>query len=442
MDVGSRVAFSPDGQQLAFLRRSPDQQEMALVIANADGTGERKVATRKSPAEFTGGPAWSPDGRVIALGSEAVVVAVNVRDGKETTFSSKQWLEGVGRVAWLPGGRGLVLSAYDQEHHSQIWYLAYPSGENRRVTNDMNDYRSVSVTADGKALVTVFTKSIITRLWMISQGEWRHAWEIDPGTSEADGWLGFSWMPDGRILYTSRSGGESKLWITDRDGSNPKEFPVAAAAGLGVSACPDGRYILFSSEGHIARVDADGGNLKYLTTGGQHFDFLPRCSPDGQWVVYLSTRADEGTLWKLPIDGGTPVQLRDNPTVRFAISPDGKSIACTGSDAPHQPMKLIVLPIQGGPPSKTFDVPPGILIGLDWARDGRSLTFSTNLKDGSNIWAQPLAGGAPKQLTEFETDRIFSLAWSPDGKRLAFVRYPGSTTSDAVLISSFEGSEK
>jgi hypothetical protein len=312
----------------------------------------------------------------------------------------------------------------------------------RRITNDTNDYSGVSVTADAKALVTVSTKSFF-RLWMVPQGEWSHAREINPGTSELDGWYGFSWMPDGRILYTSQPSGKWNLWVMDGDGSNPREFPVAAPVGLGVSACPDGRYILFSSEDHIVRVDSECGNLKRLTTGDQHFDFDPRCSPDGQWVLYLSTRADQCTLWKISIDGGTPVQLRDKETLSFAISPDGKWIACTGSDDPNQPMKLIVLPIQGGLPSKTFGAPPGLGLGaLDWAPDGRSLTFSARQKGVSKVWTQPLAGGPPKQLTDFETDRIFSLAWSPDGKRLAFVRYPGSTTSDAVLISSFEGSEK
>jgi len=280
---------------------------------------------------------------------------------------------------------------------------------------------------------------------MVPQGEWSHAREISPGTSEQDGKFGFSWMPDGRLLFittpTSTYGGESKLWVMDRDGSNPKEFPVAAPGPVDVSACPDGRYILFSSPSHIARVDSEGGNLKHLTSGDQHFDFNPRCSPDGQWVVYLSTQANRRTLWKIPIDGGTPVELRDKETMWFAISPDGKWIACTGSEDPNQPRKLIVLPIQGGPSSKTFDTPLPLWLGaVDWAPDGRSLTFSAFQKGVFNVWTQPLAGGPPKQLTDFETGSILSLAWSADGKQLAFVR--SADTSDAVLISNFKGSEK
>jgi Tol biopolymer transport system component len=445
VDVDSPVTFSPDGKQLAFVRGYPDQQETALVVVNADGTGERKLATRKAPGMFeTRGPAWSPDGKVIAvgaMGSGYSVVAIDARGGKETTFSSKQWGT-VGRVAWLPDGSAMLAVVFGEEGRSQIWHVAYPSGEMRRITNDTNDYSGVSVSADGKALVTVSTKSF-TRIWMVPQGEWSHAREINPGTSERDGWFGFSWMPDARILYTSRPSGKWNLWVMEQDGSNPREFPVAAPAGLGVSACPDGRYIVFQSKG-IARVDPEGGNLKRLTA--DEHDFGPRCLADGQWVVYLSTRANQRTLWKIPIEGGTPVQLRDKLTLWFAISPDGKWIACTGADDRNQPITLTVLPIQGGPPSKTFDAPPGADLRaagavVDWAPDGRSLTFSATQKGVSNIWTQPLAGGPPKQLTDFEAGGILSLAWSPDGKHLAFVRYPPST-SDAVLISNFKGSEK
>jgi Tol biopolymer transport system component len=368
------------------------------------------------------------------------VVAVNVRDGKEKSLSESPEVQGtVGRVAWLADGSGVLVLVFG-EGGSQIWHLAYPSGQMRRITNDTNDYSGVSVTADGKALVTV-SRKFLTRLWIVPQGEWSHAREIDPGTSERDGWFGFSWMPDGRILYASDPYGKSNLLVMNRDGSNPREFPVGVRVGLGVSACPDGRYILLQSHG-IARVDSEGGNLKQLTTGDQHHDFGPRCSPDGKWVVYFSIRADQPpTLWKIPIDGGTPMQLRDKQTWAFAISPDGKWIACNGRDNPNQPMKHLILPIQGGPPSKTFDAPPGVVLGaVDWAPDGQSLTFAAEQKGVSHVWTQPLTGGPPKQLTDFETDRILSLAWSRDGKHLAFVR--SRATSDAVLISSFTGSEK
>jgi Tol biopolymer transport system component len=450
-DVDSPVAISPDGKRLAFVRGYSNQQETALVVVNLEGSTERELAKRKYPAWFErGGPSWSPDGKVIAVGASVSgqgsgrdtfsVAVFDVRDGKEQTFISKEWGT-ASTVAWLPDGRSLLFLGFG-EGGFQIWHLAYPSGQVRRVTNDTNSYGGLSVTADGKALVTASTKSSFS-FWGIRQGEWSHPHDISPGTSELDGYWGFSWMPDGRILYVSQPSGKPSLWAMNAEGSNPKELPVGVWVGLGVSACLDGKYVLFKSQG-LVRVDSEGGNLKRLTTGEGHFDFEPRCSPDGQWVVYLSYPADHSTrtLWKISIEGGRPVQLRDKTTVSFAISRDGKWIACTGEVDPNQPTKLIIMPSQGGPPSKAFIAPPGSSWGgaVDWAPDGRSLTFSASQKDAYNVWTQPLAGGLAKQLTNFETGRIFSLNWSPDGKQLALARQ--TSTSDAMLISNFVGSEK
>ena len=80
-DVGSPIGFSPDGKQIAFVRSARrggvrsgqrggvvEQGESALMIANADGTEERKIATRQGGPNrfggfFFGGVAWSPDGK-------------------------------------------------------------------------------------------------------------------------------------------------------------------------------------------------------------------------------------------------------------------------------------------------------------------------------------------------------------------------------------------
>src|SRR6058998_1993365 len=76
----------------------------------------------------------------------------------------------------------------------------------------------------------------------------------------------------------------------------------------------------------------DGGALRQLTQSVEASS--PRISPDGKWVVYQdhSNRGRRTMLWKVPIDGGTPMQLTETDSDWQVISPDGKLIAYTYSD--------------------------------------------------------------------------------------------------------------
>ena len=72
-DVGSPVGFSRDGKQIAFVRSR--ERESVMMIANADGSGEREIAKRTGGdtfgSMFTGGVAWSADGtRILSVASK------------------------------------------------------------------------------------------------------------------------------------------------------------------------------------------------------------------------------------------------------------------------------------------------------------------------------------------------------------------------------------
>src|SRR5262249_14263079 len=67
-NIASPISFSPDGNRITFYRSdTANTGEDQLMIANADGSNERKLAARKLDAFFDyGGPSWSPDGKTIA----------------------------------------------------------------------------------------------------------------------------------------------------------------------------------------------------------------------------------------------------------------------------------------------------------------------------------------------------------------------------------------
>ena len=449
-NVSSPVSFSPDGSRLAFTRYSV-LGETALVVANADGTGESKVAVRKvTDGLYTsGGPSWSPDGKRLAAlvtvgpSDEAmagnIVVEAQIEGGAERPITSEKWPPAsTGQVAWLTDGSGLVVIAFDQGTAShQIWHVSYPAGEVRKITNDLNNYNRLSLTADSSALVTVQTEGEMN-LWVAPQGDAGRAKQISSGKS--DGQQGVSWMPDGRIVYTSRGSGLDDIWSMEQDGKNQRQLTANARSNRYPWATSDGRYILFTSTRArgsriVWRMDPDGGNLKQLTEGPG--DQFAQSSPDGRWVVFQSA-VTGARAWKVSIDGGEPVRLSDKWAANPTVSPDGNLIACFyREDQPNAPIKVAIIPFAGGDPVKVLDIPHTVNgpAGLRWTPDGRALTYIDTINGVSNIWSLPLDGGPPKQLTNFKTDQIFWFDFSRDGKNLAVSR--GKQTSDVILIRDF-----
>ena len=447
--VDSPITLSPNGKQFAFVRNSyPSPMEETLMIANAEGAGEQELATRRRPDSFrNSGLAWSPDGKVIACvvrSSDTTnwhqyVVEVHVTDGTEKQISSERWFEIEG-IAWLSDGSALLMNIKDQASLSdQIWQLSYPGGELRRITNDLNSYTTLSLTADTKTVVTVQTARI-SNIWTIkSEKEASNAKQITFGTGKLDGWLGVCWTPGSMVVYSSNASGSFDIWIMEADGTGQKQLTAGARNNLWPSVSVDGRYIVFVSDRtgspHIWRMDLDGSNPQQLTIGSGEFN--PSCSPDGRWVVYGSAGSAKRTLWKVSIDGGESVQLTEAYSETPVVSPDGKLIACSYQETSNAPWKIAVIPFTGGQPANAFAVSPTVDLPayICWTFNGQALTY-VDTRDGvSNIWSQSMDGGPPTQLTDFKCNQIVWFSWSLDGKQLAISL--GTVTSDVVLISGF-----
>ncbi|HXG63613.1 MAG TPA: protein kinase [Blastocatellia bacterium] len=444
-DIDSAVTFSPDGKRFAFLRGYPLEGEFALMVANADGTGEQKLAAHKLADRFLQA-AWSPDGKVIACTTQSLeggfhtkMVAVRVADGAETPVGAQKWRFTAG-LGWLADGSGLMVSAIDQTPGSnqfQIWHLSYPGGEARRITNDLNNYAGVSMPSDSSALVTLQTDAS-ANVFIAPGGDASAARQVTSGTNTL---LQVFWTPEGKIVYVTDAGGNLDIWMMDADGKNQKQLTADAGINVFASASPDGRHIFFSSNRagnagilNVWRMDSDGSNAKQLTSG--EGEYWPVCTPDGKWVIYTSaTRAERPGLWKIPAEGGEPVRISDKIALQPVLSPDGKLIACWYSSGdPLNPPKVAIIPVEGGEPIRMIDV-KGFNFELSryrWSPDGKALLYVENRGGVSNIWRQPLDGSPAKQVTDFQTDIIFSFDWSRDGRQLACAR--GVTTTDAILI--------
>ena len=448
--VDSAVTFAPGGRQMAFVRNHPVKDETYLVTAAADGTNERTLATLKGDSYFrANGPAWSPDGRVIAVAvatqegsnSYQYPAAVSATDGSLTPVGAQHW-EDVGRLGWLADGSALVTACQEKGARVEQYYLLpYPDGAARRVTNDLNDYHDLSLTADANTLATV-QEDRATNVWVAPGGDARSLRQLTSGSFKYEGQLGVRWTPDGRIVYDAYVNAVSGIWSMNADGTGQKLLTAVPSTvnNWQPAVSPDGRFVAFVSERagkvHLWRMDADGANVTQLTSG-DGYEYGPAFTPDGRWVLYTLYDGEHRDLFKVAVEGGVPVRLTEGFLAdSAAVSPDGKWLAALYRERSGAPLKLALLPPDGGQPAKLLDIPQTVVESLRWLPDSRAVAYVDTQKGVSNVWALPVGGGQPRQLTDFTAGQVSNFDLARDGRPTLFSR--GETRRDVVLVTGFK----
>ena len=448
--LDSPITFSPDGMKFAFVRELAN--ESTLVVAELDSGKEQTLISRKLP-EVLDYPAWSPDGRVIACsnynaaianrtGSNVRIIEVRLADRSERLLSDQTW-GSIRKIVWLRNGRGLVLTARPPEESSfpHLWYVSYPEGIGRKITEDLSSQDEASVSADAHQIVTIQANTF-TSIWRTDSGPSRDPELVMSGQSGSSSPI---WAPDGRIIFEEELEGCRSIWSVDADGKNRRQL-TQDGNSYDPSLSADGSKLALVSDRSgvpaIWTMDMDAGNLVLAVKpsgepvpGGT----APQISPSGKWIAFASLgSAHWTTLWRVSSNGGQPVEMNDKLWLRPSISPDEKWIA--GFYDEHRlstqttPTNIAIIASEGGRPQEVFPIPPSVLIsgGIRWSPDNREVFYIDRRNDGDNVWAQSVNGGAPHQVTHLQGVELFSFDWSRDGKQLVFSR--GVQASDVMLV--------
>ncbi len=445
-NVDSPVSLSPDDSGIAFLRVYPSTGEEAIFIANADGSGERKLISRDGKNLFYSGdgvaPAWSPDGTVIACAAGSTVgkfsigiVAIAVDDPREVSIGPDGWND-VGRLAWYPDGRGLIACTVDKGEQTQLTYVSYPDGEATRITNDMLEYgpSSLSITNDASAIVTAQSQSNST-VMVAPGGNTAALREITRGATRNDGQSGLDWIDNRRIVYSSWTGGKNNLWVSGTEGVDARQLSFTSTSTSDPSAQSSGGVLYYVSNNDtlacIWRMNTDGSDPAQVTTGE---DYDPAISPDGHWLLFDSWRSGARSLWKLKIGSADSATMFRHGATDARFSPDGRLVACWLHDAKIQRSQMTILSFPEGATLAAFDFPGASgLPDFQWAPDGGAIHFSDSKNGVDNILSYDYRKGTVTPVTNFTSGDIYNFAWSPDGKNLAVAR--GQSTSDIVLLT-------
>ena len=432
-DIDSAPTFSPDGQQFAFVRGILNPSGNEVLVANADGSGERVLTHRDGFAPAQMNVSWSTDGKelavvspeVIGTASQWILAVVSSKSGEIKNLRS--FKTPARAAAWLPDGRGILVVALDEAGRGQIWIVSYPQGEISRFTNDLTNYDMccLDVTRDGDSLVAI-QNTTLSDIW-VAKGDGSEPKQITSG--EALG-LGLDWVGNRIVAVDPRV-----QWITiNADGSNQSQLTNDHDVHLQLSACPDGKRVLYTTvhegKSDLWRVQADGSSPVKIPAAGLLFG-AAICSPDSQSAIYVADNA----IWSIPLEGGKPTKL--NVPLSFSgYSRDGKLlfyISQTHQDTLLQ-SNFVVTSAAGGAPLYNLAVPYGMQ-SPRFAPDGKAIAFLLTRNRATNIWEQPLAGGPLVQITKFPSGQMFAFAWSADGKQLAFSR--GQSKTDVVMMSNF-----
>jgi WD40 repeat protein/transcriptional regulator with XRE-family HTH domain len=277
------VAYRPDGAQLATW-----SQDGTAKVWDAD-TGEVLRTLSHEGGGNGGSPAYSPDGRQLAVVRGNGAAVFDVQSGAEL-FALAAFASPAFDVVYSPDGARIALGSND------------------------GTVRIVDA-AHGRLLLEFST------------------------TSDSDGQLWqLAFSPDGQRLATANSDG-AYVW----DAASGEQLLAFSGHGEGVRTSgitfsPDGKWA--ASAGNDATVqvwDAAEGEVIYKLTGHTGPTFGVAFSPDGS---SLATSSVDRTikLWRLPPVGGQvpePLTLHGHTgaVYRLAFSPDGARLASTGRNA-------------------------------------------------------------------------------------------------------------
>jgi len=201
---------------------------------------------------------------------------------------------------------------------------------------------------------------------------------------------------------------------------------------------PDGKYLVYNSNGLIYKIPWLGGEPEWIHTGS-----IKTCnndhviSPDGK-LLAVSARGPSGKsqVFILPFSGGEPVLVTQNaPSYLHGISPDNESLSyCAERDGNYD---VYVIPAGGGNEVRLTSA-PGLDDGPEFSPDGTYIWFNSVRTGLMQVWRMKADGNEQTQMTFEESNNWFPHI-SPDGKKVVYLAYrkgdvePGSHPPNKIV---------
>jgi Tol biopolymer transport system component len=458
-NVWSEFSISADGGRLAFYRKTPEENRHQLVIANLSDRSETALLVKDFPDGFDlrSSPAWSQDGKHLYAISKpqekpaSTLIRVDAEAGKEEAVDAPQIRQFVA-IAVTPNNRDLIFTAREQNKFPQIYKMATSGGPVQRLTNDLNLYRKISLSGDGKSLVAL-QKNNASHLWIVPDLKAGNARQLTFGKNNRDAKQGLDVLPDGRIVYTSLEDLNRDLWILDpRDNSKQQLTVKQNEANERPFVSKDGEFIFFSSLDdqtfNLSQIRPNGQDYKRLTFDNSANDLFPNITADGSALYFIRKTKGRSFIVKRNVADGqeTEIALPDgfSPDSFLALSPDGRFLAFRQTDIERrneledEASHLIKI----GVVSTENDLSNARTLTVSTSQsqfrwnDKSDAIYSINHSEkNSAIWKQAVfTNSEPIKIVELIDTRIYHFQITHEND---LVVSQGKTLDDAVLVKNF-----
>jgi Tol biopolymer transport system component len=439
----AHLDWSPDGAWIATCDRATATAPVSIV-AIAIANGARK-ALISPPAQGAGDiyPAYSPDGKQLAF-----IRRVDSANGDiyltdlGSAVPPRQLTFDHGRVegfSWSPSGDSLVASLQPHNAARSLWRVSLRGGAREHIAEAGVEPMYPAIARKGNRLAWVVTASD-TDIWRAPLGGTEGRTESETvvvRSPRRDANPNVS--PDGKLLaFRSGRTGFEEIWIADAGGGSPRQ--VTSFQGAVTSSprwSPDSKELVFDSraEGtaHMYRVKASGGSPARLTSGRENEE-MPSWSHDGQSIYFGSNRSGQWQVWRLRLATGVLDQVSWAGGGAPLETPDGRYLYYSRGAGQAG---LARIPTAGGPEEIVLpDLKPEMW--GNWAPGNHGVYYvewSRGNSPSSIAYRDP-TDPAPRTIRTLTKQPIYwdaGLALAPDESAIYYTQFVTGTSEIFVL---------